>query len=116
MVPLDRHNFALFCSYLNNLYFIGFNQAFHSYIKSLHQNDDALISKGEEIFGFGISWVKGLLDNPGIWVSDMLFSDRDPDQTSQAEDLLEQYFDQERVHTILKVIVTEYLILTHEEL
>jgi hypothetical protein len=48
----------------------------------LYQNDDALISKGEEIFGFGISWVKGLLDNPGIWVSDMLFSDRDPDQTS----------------------------------
>jgi hypothetical protein len=41
--------------------------------------DEELITKAEEILGFGISWIKGLLDNPGIWISDMLFSDRDPE-------------------------------------
>ncbi len=46
----------------------------------------------EEILGFGISWTKGLLDNPSIWVSDMLFSDRDPEATGIAEDFLEKSF------------------------
>jgi hypothetical protein len=36
-----------------------------------------LVTLGEKIHGFGVSWIKGLLDNPSIWVSDMLFSDRD---------------------------------------
>ncbi len=47
-----------------------------------------MILKSEEILGFGISFIKGLLDNPSIWVSDLLFSDRDPDVTAQAEDYL----------------------------
>jgi hypothetical protein len=82
------------------------------------QNDDEdLASKAEEILGFGISFIKGLLDNPSIWVSDLLFSDRDPNSTSQAEEYLEKtFFTQERIHHILKVIVTQYLILTNEEL
>jgi hypothetical protein len=29
------------------------------------------------------------MENPGIWVSDMLFSDREPEFTSQAEEYLE---------------------------
>ena len=39
----------------------------------------------EEVLGFGVTWIRSLLDNPGIWVSDMIFSDRDPEATGQAE-------------------------------
>jgi len=58
-----------------------------------------------------------LLDNPAIWVSDMLFSDRDPESTGKAEEFLEKtFFTETRLHHILKVILTEYLLLTAEEL
>ena len=57
-----------------------------------NEGDEELITKAEEILGFGISWIKGLLDNPDIWVSDMLFSDRDPESTGQAEEYLEKTF------------------------
>lgn len=78
---------------------------------------DGLDSKAEEVLGFGVSFIKGLLDNPSIWVSDMLFSDRDPESTCQAEEYLEKtFFTQERVHHILKVIVTKYLILSQAEI
>lgn len=71
----------------------------------------------EEILGFGISWIKGLLDNPAIWVSDMLFSDRDPEATGKAEEFLEKtFFTEVRIHHILKIVVTEYILLTKEEL
>ena len=47
----------------------------------------------------------------------MLFSDRDPESTGQAEEFLEKtFFTQARIHHILKVIVTEYILLTNEEL
>ena len=69
------------------------------------------------MLGFGISWIKGLLDNPAIWVSDMLFSDRDPEATGKAEDFLEKtFFTEARIHHILKIIITEYIFLTKEEL
>lgn len=58
-----------------------------------------------------------MLDNPAIWVSDLLFSDRDASDTGQAEEYLEkQFFTQERLELILRVIVTQYLVLTNEEL
>ena len=67
--------------------------------------------------GFGISWIRGLLDNPAIWVSDLLFTDRDSDQTGEAEEYLEKnFFTKERLEHILKVIVTKYLVLTKSEL
>jgi hypothetical protein len=76
-----------------------------------------LVTLGEEILGFGVSWIKGLLDNPSIWVSDMLFSDRDQESTGKAEEFLEKtFFTEARIHHILKVIVTEYILLTNEEL
>lgn len=79
--------------------------------------DEELITKAEQILGFGISWIKGLLDNPGIWISDMLFSDRDPESTGKAEDYLEKsFFTKDRIHHMLKVVVTQFVILTHEEL
>ncbi len=67
--------------------------------------------------GFGISWIRGLLDNPAIWVSDMIYSDRDAEQTGQAEDYLEKtFFTVDRIHHIITVIVRCYLGLTREEL
>jgi hypothetical protein len=43
--------------------------------------DDAMVLKAERMLGFGISYFKGLLDNTSIWMSDLLFSDRDVEQT-----------------------------------
>lgn len=81
------------------------------------EEDDELVAKAEEVLGFGVSWVKSLLDNPAIWVSDMLFSDRDSESTSEAEEYLEKaFFTEERVHTMLRVSVTQYLILTKAEI
>jgi hypothetical protein len=83
----------------------------------LHSNYLTDNSKAEEILGYGISWIKNLLDNPAIWVSDMLYSDRDADTTGEAETYLEQkFFTKERLMHILRVILTKYLTLTKEEL
>jgi hypothetical protein len=58
-----------------------------------------------------------LLDNPGIWISDLLFSDRDPDSTGQAEEYLEKtFFTQERIQHLLMVVTSKFIILTKEEL
>jgi hypothetical protein len=43
--------------------------------------DEKIVSLAEEILGFGVTWIRGLLDNPAIWISDMIFSDRDSEQT-----------------------------------
>lgn len=82
LVPLDKHNFALFCNFIQTYFLIGFDSPLHDMLLAVYQakdTDEELITKAEEILGFGISWIKGLLDNPGIWISDMLFSDRDPE-------------------------------------
>jgi hypothetical protein len=47
----------------------------------------------------------------------MLFSDRDPESTGKAEEFLEKtFFTEARIHHILKIVVTEYILLTKEEL
>ena len=57
------------------------------------------------------------MDNPSIWVSDMIYSDRDPESTGKAEEYLEKnFFTEARLHLMLKVVVTEYILLTKEEL
>lgn len=89
LVPLDRRNFALFCQYIANYYSIGFESTIHDYMYQKYSEDD---HKAEEILGFGISWIKSLLDNPAIWVSDLLYSDRDADSTGEAESYLEKTF------------------------
>ena len=88
LVPLDRHNFALFCTFIEHYYLIGFESPLHDVLVGIYQQsaldgsaDEDHISKSEQVLGFGISWIKGLLDNPGIWVSDMVYSDRDPTST-----------------------------------
>jgi hypothetical protein len=113
LVPLDRRNFALFCNYIGNYYSIGFESVLHDNLITKYQQDN---SKAEEILGVGISWIKGLLDNPGIWVSDLVYSDRDADSTGEAESYLEKtFFTKERIHHILRVILTKYLTITREE-
>lgn len=89
LVPLDRRNFGLFCKYIASYYEIGFESPLHELLMRLYASDD---SKAEEILGFGISWIKGLLDNPALWVSDMIYSDRDADVTGEAEAYLEKHF------------------------
>lgn len=114
LVPLDRRNFGLFCSFIANYYGLGFESPLHDFLISKYTSDN---SKAEEILGFGISWIKGLLDNPAIWISDMIYSDRDADSTGEAEAYLEKaFFTQERLHQILRVILTKYLTLTSEEI
>lgn len=121
-MPLDRHQPTTFFNFIEVFYSIGFDQAseIHQYLIGYYrdyQEDETLITKAERVLSFGITWIKSLLDNPGIWVSDMLFSDRDPEQTNQIEEYLEKtYFTGERVHTILHVILTQYIILTREEI
>lgn len=86
-------------------------------VYSTEGQNEKIVSLAEEILGFGVTWIRGLLDNPGIWISDMIFSDRDSEQTGKAEEYLEKtFFTEERIHTILRVVVTKYLVLTTEEL
>jgi hypothetical protein len=33
--------------------------------------------------GYSLSFFKGLLENPVIWVEDMIFSDRNPEDTPE---------------------------------
>lgn len=118
LVHLDQKDFALFCAYLENYYRMAFDSPLNQTLLGLYTSEDEEMRlQAEEILGFGVSWVKSVMENPGIWVSDMLFSDRDSEATGQAEEYLEKtFFNEERIHTILKVIVTQYLILTREEL
>jgi hypothetical protein len=83
LVPLDTKNFALFCSFIENYYRLAFDSDLHQMLVKTYTlgDDEELVTLSEEILGFGVSWVKGLMDNPSIWVSDMLFSDRDPEAT-----------------------------------
>jgi hypothetical protein len=87
IVTLDQKDFGLFCSFIENYYAIGFHSQLNETLAKLYLEgqDEETVTLAEEILGFGISWIKSLLDNPGIWVSDMLFSDRDSDATGQAE-------------------------------
>jgi hypothetical protein len=81
LVPLERHNFALFCGFIDHFYGIGFHSQMHQILMQHYKADNEESRKAEVALGFGVSWIRGLLDNPSIWVSDMLFSDRDSEQT-----------------------------------
>jgi hypothetical protein len=50
-------------------------------VYSTEGQDEKIVTLAEEILGFGVTWIRALLDNPGIWISDMIFSDRDSEQT-----------------------------------
>ena len=83
-MPLDKHNFGMFCNFIQFFYQIGFSSPLNQHLITIYKNegnkfDDSLMLKSEDILGFGISFIKGLLDNPAIWTSDLLFSDRDPE-------------------------------------
>ena len=68
-------------------------------VYSSEGQDEKIVTLAEEILGFGVTWIRSLLDNPGIWISDMIFSDRDSEQTVQAEQYLEKtFFTEERIH------------------
>lgn len=50
-------------------------------------------------------------------MSDILPSDRDPNETEEVENYLEKhFFVKERLLLMLKVIVTKYVVLTKEEI
>ena len=87
IVPLDQKNFGLFCSFIENYYAIGFASNLNDMLVKIYTEgqDEKIATLAEEILGFGVSWIRSLLDNPGIWISDMIFSDRDPESTGQAE-------------------------------
>lgn len=90
VVHLDKHNFALFCQFNEQFFAIGFQSSLNSglvniYKQSAETLDEELISRADTVLGFGVSWFKGLLDNPSIWISDLVFSDRDAESTGQAE-------------------------------
>ena len=120
IVPLDQKNFQLFCSFIEHYYAIGFQSPLNEMLVKVYSTegqDEKIVALAEEILGFGVTWIRSLLDNPGIWISDMIFSDRDSEQTGQAEEYLEKtFFTEERIHNILRVIITKYLVLTTEEL
>ena len=118
LVPIHKHNFALFCTMIDHFYSISFGSPLNDSLLALYfQQDSDFAAKAESILSFGISFIKGLLDNPALWESDLPYSDRDPESSSQAEDYLENtFFTGERIQHILTVIVTKYLILTKEEI
>ncbi|CDW75637.1 UNKNOWN [Stylonychia lemnae] len=122
IVPLDKHNFGLFCNFINYFSQIGFNSQLCVDLNTIYQNvqynfEDSIVLKAEDILGFGISFIRGLLDNPSIWVSDLLFSDRDPEITGQAEEYLEkQFFTPQTLNHIMRALILNYLKLTNEEL
>jgi hypothetical protein len=120
IVPLDQRNFQLFCNFIEHYYAIGFQSPLNEMLVKVYSTegqDEKIVALAEEILGFGVTWIRSLLDNPGIWISDMIFSDRDSEQTGQAEEYLEKtFFTEERIHNILRVIITKYLVLTTEEL
>ena len=107
LVSLDRHNFDLFANFINSFYRLGFDSPFNESLNTIYHNerldiDESAVLKAERILGFGIGFIKGLLDNPSIWVSDMLFSDRDSEETSKAEEYLNKHvFTPDTIQKIL---------------
>jgi len=80
-------------------------------------DDDEFSGKAEQIIGFAISFFYGLLENPSIWVSDVLLSEKGVEESSSIEKFFEeQVFIPNTVHTILRIIVSKYLIYTKDEL
>eukprot|EP00347_Sterkiella_histriomuscorum_P023381 403334851 len=122
LVPIDKHNFQLFCNFIQYFYMIGFDSQLNKDLIAVYQNtnsfhDESVVQKAESILGYGVNFIKGLLDNPAIWTSDLIFSDRDPDSTGQAEEYLEkQFFTTETIQKILSQTVVNYLALTKEEI
>jgi hypothetical protein len=65
---------------------------------------------------YGLNFFKGMLQNPNIWVSDMVFSDQDADSTNEVEQYLASTcFTTPRVSQMLKTIVTQYIVFSNDE-
>lgn len=76
-----------------------------------------MVSEAEQVLGFSISFIKCLLENPSIWVSDRILSEREEDENEDIENYLEQnFFLKDRILNMFKVCVTKYIVLTSEEI
>lgn len=101
---------------------IGFESDLNLKIHQIYENKDLIydekaVSISESLLGFGLSYFKGLLDNVSLWVSDLLFSERDSEASSDAEVFLTNHiFTPVNIDKIMKTVVTKYLILSTEEI
>lgn len=79
----------------------------------------------ESLLAFGVSFIYSVLENPGIWQSDLLAFDN-PEQLEEqksesngmtAEKFCEEVvFTKEKTHLIFLALTRKYLVYTEEEI
>lgn len=77
--------------------------------------DEKLSAIAEEVLGNSINYFRGLLEDPNIWISDMMGLEAHETNTPDLESHVNNIFTEAKIFEILQAITHKYLLLTPEE-
>ena len=121
-LAIEKDDVGTYLDIAEYYYRVSFDKETLTAIKTKFLNGEYNASIEHELYELarilaqGIRFHKSVIENPYLWVSDMIYNDSNVEDIQKVEDQLKNYYSNDKLRTMCDSIIVNYLPLDQKEL